>query len=225
MERAYNLDVKRRRALKQILYLRTVFAHNAYIIAPRFACPILFNVERAELAEAVGREQHLVLAVVCHHDLGPVYHGGENKRKLMGAERKRFAVFYDDLPALDVKILKKILYHRKRFLIRNYARFGVCRSEVCNVCRMVGLHVLDYEIIGSASVKRILEIVKPFVGKMSVYGVKNRDLLVDYNVRIIRHSVRNDVLPLKQIDVVIVHAYINNVLCDVHFLPPLVLLI
>ena len=143
----------------------------------------------------------------------------------MGAERKRFAVFYDDLPALDIKILKKILYHRKRFLIRNYARFGVCRSEVCNVCRMVGLHVLDYEIIGSASVKRILEIVKPFVGKMSVYGVKNRDLLVDYNVRIIRHSVRNNVLPLEQIDVMVVHAYINNILCDVHFLPPLVLLI
>ena len=59
----------------------------------------------------------------------------------------------------------------------------------------------------------------PATGALSetcVYGVHNGDFLITDHIRIVCHSVRNDILSFKQIHFVIIYAYINNVLCNFH---------
>ena len=47
---------------------------------------------------------------------------------------------------------------------------------------------------------------------MLVNGVQNCDLLIHDHIRVICHSVRNDILPFKQIDLMIVYANIANII-------------
>ena len=75
VQRADDGDVQRGDLLKHGLYLSAVFAHNAEIVTSGFAGPLLFHIQRAELAEGVGGEEYFIVSIVGHNDLGPVYHG------------------------------------------------------------------------------------------------------------------------------------------------------
>ena len=85
---------------------------------------------------------------------------------------------------------------------------------------MVGLHVLDDQIIGSTSRERICDIAEPYVSESCVDTVHDRDLLVDDRIRIISHAVRDGVLSFKEIDLTIIHTYVSDVICNVHRIPP-----
>ena len=223
MQRADDLNIKRCGLFQQILHLHTVLADDAEIISASLASPVLINVQRAEFAEAVCREKRLVLSVIGNHYLGPVHHRRENECQLVRAERKALAVLYY-YAAVGVISAKKVLYHCESLGVANYLRFGVLFGEFRDVCRMVRLHVLNYEIIRLSAAQRLLEVREPLFAEMRIYRIHNGGLFVEDNIRIVSHSVRNNVLSLKKIDLMVIHADVNYVLCNFHhFLPPVIL--
>ena len=68
-------DVQARRLLEEVHGLGAVLAHDADVVPAGFVVPGLGAIQGPELAEGVGGEEHLVGAVVGHHDLRPVDHG------------------------------------------------------------------------------------------------------------------------------------------------------
>ena len=49
-----------------------------------------------------------------------------------------------------------------------------------------------------------LKIGQPLVGKTSVHGVEDSRFFVENNIRIISYAVGDDVLPLKEVEFVVV---------------------
>ena len=50
VKRADGLDIKSCCCLEKLLYLRTVFSDDSYIVATCFAVPVLFYIESSEFA-------------------------------------------------------------------------------------------------------------------------------------------------------------------------------
>ena len=76
--------------------------------------------------------------------------------------------------------------------------------------------MLDNEVIGLSAVQRLFEIIEPLVREIPVDRIHYGDLIVLNDVRVVSHTVRHDVLPLKQVDLVVIDAYVNNVIRYLH---------
>ena len=74
MKRQDHGDIKRCSLLQDGLYLCSVFADDADIVASCFIGPVFFNIQSAELAETIGRKKSSFIAVVSHYDFRPVHH-------------------------------------------------------------------------------------------------------------------------------------------------------
>ena len=72
----------------------------------------------------------------------------------------------------------------------------------------------------SARADRIGQLSEPFVAEARVHRIKNRDLLVEHDIRVIRHAVFHHILPLEQVDVVVVHADVADVLRNLQLYHP-----
>ena len=181
MERAYRGDIESGSLLEQRLNRPAVFSDDAEIVSSRFARPVLVRVERAELAERVRREEHLVLCVVSHHDLRPVNHRRKDEIQLMLAERERVAVFdgkriFNEIPAVE------IFYHRESLVVADYHGVGISCGKLRYARRVVGLHVLNYEIIGLPAGERRFEIFEPFGGEVPVHRVHDGNFFVENGI-------------------------------------------
>ena len=84
---------------------------------------------------------------------------------------------------------------------------------------MVGLHVLDDEIVGLASREGLFEVVEPLVAEAGVDGVHDGGLAVEDGVGIVGHAVGDVVLALEQVDGVVVDADVQDVFGNVHGVP------
>ena len=181
MERAYRGDIESGSLLEQRLHGSAVFSDDAEIVSSCFARPVLVRVERAELAERIRREEDLVLCVVSHHDLRPVNHRRKDKIQLMLAERERVAVFdgkriFDEIPAVEV------LYHRESLIVADYHGVGISCGKLRDARRVVGLHVLNYEIIGLPAGESRFKIFEPFGGEVPVHRVHDGNLFVENDI-------------------------------------------
>ena len=81
---------------------------------------------------------------------------------------------------------------------------------------MVGLHVLDNEIVGRRRPEERLDVAEPLVNEILVDRVEHGYLLVEDDVRIVRHAAFDGVLAFKQVDVVVIDADITDVIGDLH---------
>ena len=81
---------------------------------------------------------------------------------------------------------------------------------------MIRLHMLNDQIIRLPCAEGFCHVVKPFVGEFPVDGIHHGGLLIENYVGIVGHSVRDDVLPLKEIDLMIVDADVADVVCNLH---------
>ena len=113
VQRADGRDVECCRLFQHALHLRAVFADDTDVVASRLVRPGLVHVKRAEFAEAVGREKHLVGGVIGHDDLGPVHHGRGDKGKCVLAERECVALA-DHNAAVGIVGAEELLHHGKR---------------------------------------------------------------------------------------------------------------
>ena len=78
---------------------------------------------------------------------------------------------------------------------------------------MVGLHVLDDEIVDLLPARGLGKVREPFVAEPGVDRVEDDRLAVVDEIRIVGHAARNDVLALEEVDVVVVHADCENAVC------------
>ena len=82
--------------------------------------------------------------------------------------------------------------------------------------------MLHYEIIRRCFAQNFGNMGQPRIGEVGIHRVHNGGLFVPDQVRVIRHTAAHAVLPLKQIDLVVVDANICNVLRDFHVgIPPM----
>ena len=177
MERTDLLDIECCGNFEKCLHLFSIFSYDTDEVASRFVVPRFFHIERTEFTEAVCGEQNFFCAVVSYHNFRPVHHRSKDKGKLMGAERKCTAVFYFDFASLKVEF-KEVLDHVECFFVGNNRSVRINFEEICHVCRMVRLHMLDDQVIRCTSVKDLLDIVKPFMREIGIHGIHNRDLVI-----------------------------------------------
>ena len=221
VERADDLDIQTRRLFEQVLHLRAVLADDADVVASRLASPVLVDVESPEFAETVSGEEHLVLRVVGHHDLRPVNHRSRDEAESMGAKFEGVALFDDDSSVLKLGA-EEVAHHRERLCGGYDRRVGIVVHEVENIRAVVRLHVLDDQVVGLFVTERFLEVVEPLMGEIAVNGVHDRDFPVDNHIGVVRHAVGNDILTLKQVNFMVVHADITDVVSNVfHFVTSL----
>ena len=139
---------------------------------------------------------------------------------LAEAERRAFA---DDDAAVGKVRAEKVLHHGKGFCGGDDRRLGIDLHKLCDVGGVVRLHVLHDQIVGLAAAEGVLNVVKPFMCKTGVNCIHDSDLFVYDGIGVIRHAVGDNILPLEQIDLVVVDAEIKDGICNlfIHSKAPL----
>ena len=80
--------------------------------------------------------------------------------------------------------------------------------------------MMHHKVIRRAPIKSGFNVTQPFVNETSINRVSYRHLFADNNVAVVRHAVfANIVLPFKQIDIMIVYAYILDSFGYLHRYP------
>ena len=220
VERADGLDVAAVELGERGLHVLAELAHDAEVVTARLAVPGLVDVERAELAERIGREEHLGGRVVGEHDLGPMDERRGEEGELMRAEREGLAVLDDAAPAREPGA-EVVLHHVEGADGADDLRLGIALGEDGQVRAMVGLHMLDDEVVGRAAVEDLLELAEPLVGEIGAHAVHDRDLLVHDDIGVVCHAVGHDVLALEEVELMVVHADVVDAVRDaLHGYPP-----
>ena len=78
-----------------------------------------------------------------------MHHGGINKGKGMTSEGKIFTVPDNELSVL-IALAEELFNHFNRFSVADDLCLGVVFEKVCNVCAVVGLHMLNNKVVGLA---------------------------------------------------------------------------
>ena len=86
---------------------------------------------------------------------------------------------------------------------------------------MIGLHVMNDQVVGRTTIEHGLEVAEPLVDKVSVNRIGDGDLVAQDNVAVVCHTVLGHVvLALEQVDVVIVNTDVADILGDLHQAKP-----
>mgnify|MGYP006988151951 CR=1 FL=1 len=144
-----------------------------------------------------------------------MYHRGEYEGQVMISQRKAGAIIYDNFLTFQIQI-KKVLDHSKSFLIGDNSSIWINLHEVCNISCMIRFHMLYDEIIRSSVSENLLDIIKPFVGKIGIYCIHDSSFFVQDHIGVVGHTVWNFVLAFEKVNLVIVYAYIFDSICDFH---------
>ena len=111
VKRADFFNVELAELFQKLLNLGTVFADDAYVVAPCLVIPGHIHVQRAESAESIGGEYSARKLFIGYHNLGPVYERRHYEPERMAAELY-YAAFTDKAGILYVKP-EVLLYHYK----------------------------------------------------------------------------------------------------------------
>ena len=215
MERADFFNFKSRCLFEKSLHLCAVLTYDADIIAASFAVPFFLDIQRAKLAEAVSREKDFIECIVCNDDFRPMYHRCCHKCKLMLAEIELGAFAYNYL--LFSKICAEEVFHHIESLGRgNDFCLRICLYKIVDICRVVRLHVLYYEIIRCLAAKSFAYIIEPLLFEAGIDCIHNRSFFINDCIGIICHAVWHDVLSFKKVYFMVVNADINDVVCNFH---------
>ena len=219
MEGADGRNIQRGRSFQQLLHLHTVLTHDADVIPPGLAIPILLHIQCAEFAEAVRREEYLVAAIVADHHLGPVDHRGEDKGQAVLAQGQGSAVLHRQLLHLG-GIGEELGHHQKGLGIAHHGCLGIALQEFHNIGRMVRLHVLHHQIIQLPGPQHSGNVFQPLLPEVLIHGVHHGYLLIQNHIGIVRHAIGHHILSLEQIHLMVVHADIANIIGNHLYEPP-----
>ena len=112
------------------------------------------------------------MAVVGHDHFGPMHHGSGYEGEGVLAEGEGVPFANDDPSFLKIRA-KEVFHHGKRLLRGNHHGFGEGLQEVVDVGGVVGLHVLDYEIIGLSVADHALQGFRQLLSKPAHHSVSN----------------------------------------------------
>ena len=72
------------------------------------------------------------------------------------------------------------------------------------------------QVIRGAPVQHSFQVLQPFLLKVGVHRIHHGDFFIQNHIGIVGHPVLYGVLSLKEVDVMVVYAYVANVICDLH---------
>ena len=206
-------DVQGRRFFQQGRNGSAVLAHDVEIIPPGLGQPgIGFRV--AEGAECVGGEQHLFAALIGKHHLGPVHHGGGDELQGVRAKGQGIVFLYGH-GAGGQSGVHELGQHGQGFGGHHQLHFGVLVRHGLDAAAVVGLQMGDHQIIRRFAVQGCFHVGKPFIGFPRVHGIHHGDFIIKNDIGIVRYA-RNFVLPLKQVNVPVVHANVFYAVGNLH---------
>ena len=215
MEGADDGNVQVGELFQQGLHLLPILAHDADVVPAGFAGPVLLHVQGAELAEAVGGEEDLIIGIIGDDNLRPVDHGGGDKGQGVLAQLQGVPLPHHD-PAVRVVLAEEVFHHGKGLGRGNHHSLRIGFQEVGNVGGVVRFHVLHHQVVGLAAGQDTLDVFHPLLGEVLVHRVHNGDLLVQDGIGIVGHAVGNGILPLKQVNLMVAHADILDVFRNDH---------
>ena len=215
VQRTNGADVQILCLAQQLLHLCAVLAHDADVVPACFASPVFLHIQRAKLAKGIGREQNLVLAVIGDHYLRPMHHRRQHKGQGASTQIQGVTLAHHHLAIGKVRA-EELLHHGKGAGRCHDFGIGIGRSKGRDVGRMVGLHMLHHQIIGTFARQSRSKVLQPLRAEPGFYRVKDGDFLVQNDIRVIGHSVGHRILPFKQVDVVIVYADILDAVRNKH---------
>ena len=222
MERTDDLDIQIGGLLEHGLHEFAELTDDAKVVAARFASPAfrVLDVIGAELAKAVGTKEHLVGGLVGEDHLGPVNVGGADKGQAVAAQVEHIALFDDHL-ALGVVGAKVVDHHAEGTHAGHNLGLGIALHKGGDAGGVIGLHVMDDQVVGRTAIEHGLEVAEPLVNKTAVDRIGDSDFIAQDNIAVVCHAVLGHVvLALKQVNVVIVDANVADILGDLHQAKP-----
>ena len=202
-------NVQPRRLLEDGLDLGAVLAHDVEVVAPGLAVPVLLRVQGAELAEGVRAEEDLLRALIAHHDLRPVDHGGGDEVQHVAAQGELVPLLHREGGG-EVQPRKVLPKEREGLGSAHEFYFRPALHHRLNAGGVVGLDVVDDEVVRLPAGQGGVQIVQELRALVVVHGVQDGHLLVQDHVGIVGHAVGDHILALEKIDVVIVDADIAD---------------
>ena len=130
-------------------------------------------------------------------------------------QRQRISLSHND-PSVGIIRAEESLHHRKSLGGRNNGSIGINFQELCHVGGMIRLHMLDNQIIRGSAFQSLGNIIQPRLGKELIYSVHNSDLIIQNSIGIVAHAIGNNILSFEQIDLMVIHAKITNVIGNKH---------
>ena len=178
MQRCNGAELQAGEFLHERLHIGAVFPHYVAVIAACLIGPRFIGLRHGERAERVGREQDAVGLVERHHYLRPVHHRSGDEPQGGAAKRQRVAVGHRNAPFREVYSVKKVVEHGHRFGRGHHLCLRIPLKHGPDAARVVGLHVLDYQIGGRAAAEGVGQTCQPVGAATDVHGVHHGDLLV-----------------------------------------------
>ena len=123
--------------------------------------------------------------------------------------------------AVNVVRAVEILHHGKGLGRGNHGGTGIDLQKSGDVGGVIRLHVVHHQIVRLAAAQSSFDIAQPLVAEALVHRVHDGNFLIDDGIGIVGHSVGHHILPLKQVDLMVIDTDVTNVFCNVHTVSPL----
>ena len=220
---ADGLNVQPRELFQGRLDLGAVFAHNVGVVAAGVLQPILVEVHlvveqgavhRAEGAEGVGGEQDLLALLIADHHLGPVDHGGGVEAQGVLAQLQGVALLDHQGVAVHVEVVE-LANHLEGFGVAHNLQVGIVGQQHLNGGAVVGLHVVDDEVIQGLVPQRGPHVLDELQRDGGVHRVQQSGFLVQNDVGVVRHPPGDGEEVLKQGQAAVAAAHPNDRVADV----------
>ena len=205
--------------LQRILHGRAILADDIRIIAHHLEPEAVAvdlrvddsSVERTETAECVAGEEHVRRRFERHHRLRPVHHRREHKVQRVRPKLDGIAVFHL-YPILFNAI--KPLYHAEGFLVADNLYFRIIFLQQCQRTAVVGLHVVDDEVVDFPVAYHFADILDELGEKVHFHRINQAHLFVVDQIRVVAHAVRQRPQSLEQVLVAVVHTDVVDFVCN-----------
>ena len=138
----------------------------------------------------------------------------------MAAQVEHVAIFDDHL-ALGEVGSKVVDHHAEGAHACHDLRLGIALHKGSDAGGVIGLHVMNDQVVGRTAIEHGLEVAEPFVDKASVDRIGDGDFVAQNNIAVVCHAVLGHVvLALEQVNVVIVDTDVADILGDLHQAKP-----
>ena len=87
-----------------------------------------------------------------------MHHGGADKGKRMASKRESIPLPHYYLPVREVHA-EEVVHHNERLCRCHYLDVGISPYKIYDICRVVGLHMLNDKIVGRSSLQRALNVI------------------------------------------------------------------
>ena len=133
----------------------------------------------------------------------------------MGTEREGIALLYGNGAPFERGALEELRHHIDSASRGYNLHLGVLCHDLGDIAGMVGLHVVNHQVVGLALAKGIAEILPPLLALALIHRIHNGHLIVEDKVGVVRDTVRHYILTFEQVNVGVVNTYVKNCIRDI----------